>query len=67
MRRSTPFPEDVIPLAEAAVFYALKMGGEGLNLCKHLIKAYLELRVFTAFEAPVALDHSMTSTSFRIL
>jgi hypothetical protein len=43
---STPFPEDVIPLAEAAVFYALKMGGEGLNLCKHLIKAYLELRVY---------------------
>jgi len=41
-----PFLDDVIPLAEAAVFYESKGTAEGLNLCKHLIKSYVELRIY---------------------
>jgi len=39
-------PEDVIPLAEACIFYESKCTEEWLHLCRHLIKDYLELRVF---------------------
>jgi len=41
-----PFPDEVIPLAEACVFYEMKCTEEWLNLAKHLIKNYLEVRIF---------------------
>jgi len=44
--KQSTFCEDVIEMAEAAVFYSSKCSPEGLNLCKHLIKAYLELRIY---------------------
>lgn len=40
------FPEDVIPLAEACIFYESKCTEEWLTLAKYLIKDYLELRVY---------------------
>jgi len=43
---STPFPEDVIPLSEAAMFYSSRSSLEDTNLAKHVIKAYLELRIY---------------------
>lgn len=39
-------PEDVIPLAEACIFYESKCSEEWLHLAKHLIKDYLELRMY---------------------
>lgn len=44
--RSDAFPEDVIPLAEACIFYESKCTEEWLHLAKYLIKDYLELRIF---------------------
>merc|ERR1712137_762220 len=43
--RDTVFPEDVIPLAEACIFYESKCTEEWLHLAKYLIKDYLELRI----------------------
>lgn len=40
------FPDDVIPLAEACIFYESKCTDEWLHLAKHLIKDYLELRIY---------------------
>jgi hypothetical protein len=40
------FPEDVIPLAEACIFYESKCTEEWLLLAKYLIKDYLELRIY---------------------
>lgn len=40
------FPPDVIPLAEACIFYESKCTEEWLLLCKYLLKDYLELRVY---------------------
>jgi len=45
---SEKFPADVIPLAEACIFYETKCTEEWLNLAKYLIKDYLELRIFVA-------------------
>mmetsp|Transcript_2273 Transcript_2273/g.4539 ORF Transcript_2273/g.4539 Transcript_2273/m.4539 type:complete len:370 (+) Transcript_2273:100-1209(+) len=42
------FPEDVIPLAEACIFYESKCTEEWLLLCKYLLKDYLELRIYIA-------------------
>lgn len=39
------FHRDVIPLAEACIFYESKCTEEWLLLAKHLIKDYLELRI----------------------
>lgn len=44
--RAEPFPEDVIPLAEACIFYESKCTEEWLHLAKHLLKDYLELRMY---------------------
>jgi len=44
--RAESFPEDVIPLAEACIFYESKCTDEWLHLAKHLIKDYMELRTF---------------------
>lgn len=43
---SETFPEDVIPLAEACIFYESKCTEEWLLLSKYLLKDYLELRVY---------------------
>jgi len=40
------FPDDVIPLAEACIFYESKCTEEWLILSKYLLKDYLELRVY---------------------
>jgi len=40
------FPDDVVPLAEACIFYESKCTEEWLHLCRHLIKDYLELRAY---------------------
>merc|ERR1719411_2218648 len=40
------FPGDVMPLAEACIFYESKCTDEWLHLAKYLIKDYLELRNF---------------------
>mmetsp|Transcript_5041 Transcript_5041/g.12336 ORF Transcript_5041/g.12336 Transcript_5041/m.12336 type:complete len:369 (-) Transcript_5041:138-1244(-) len=40
------FPEDVIPLAEACIFYESKCTDEWLHFAKYLIKDYLELRIY---------------------
>mmetsp|Transcript_7477 Transcript_7477/g.16961 ORF Transcript_7477/g.16961 Transcript_7477/m.16961 type:complete len:370 (+) Transcript_7477:52-1161(+) len=40
------FPTDVIPLAEACIFYESKCTEEWLQLAKHLIYEYLELRIY---------------------
>jgi len=40
------FPEDVIPLAEACIFYESKCSEEWLLLAKHLLKDYLGLRIY---------------------
>lgn len=40
------FPEDVVPLAEACIFYESKCTEEWLSLAKYLLKDYLELRVY---------------------
>jgi hypothetical protein len=40
------FPDDVIPLAEACIFYESKCTEEWLSLAKYLIKDYLELRIY---------------------
>merc|ERR1711972_1317928 len=40
------FPDDVIPLAEACIFYESKSTEEWLQLSKVLIKDYLELRIY---------------------
>jgi len=40
------FPDEVIPLAEACIFYESKCTEEWLLLAKHFIKDYLELRVY---------------------
>lgn len=50
------FPEDVIPLAEACVFYETKCTEEWLNLAKHLIKDYLEVRIYIT-NIPVTRIH----------
>merc|ERR1719450_793854 len=42
--KSEAFPADVIPLAEACVFYESKCTDEWLHLARYLIKEYLELR-----------------------
>lgn len=42
------FPEDVIPLAEACIFYESKCTEEWLHNAKWLIKDYLELRMYIA-------------------
>merc|ERR1719460_2788635 len=39
-----PWPDEVIPLAEACVFYESKMDAERLNLCRYVLKAFMELR-----------------------
>jgi len=44
--RVDAMPEDVIPLAEACIFYESKCTEEWLHLAKYLIKDYLELRIF---------------------
>merc|ERR1740117_1458557 len=44
--RGEPFPDDTVPLAEACIFYESKCTEEWLHLCKHLIKEYLELRIY---------------------
>jgi len=44
--KDAKFPDDVIPLAEACVFYESKCPQQWLTLCKYLIKAYLELRIY---------------------
>lgn len=44
--RAEEMPADTIPLAEACVFYETKCTEEWLHLAKHLIKDYLELRIF---------------------
>lgn len=44
--RVESFPNDVIPLAEACIFYESKCTDEWLHLAKYLIKDYLELRVY---------------------
>mmetsp|Transcript_88166 Transcript_88166/g.227340 ORF Transcript_88166/g.227340 Transcript_88166/m.227340 type:complete len:372 (+) Transcript_88166:79-1194(+) len=41
-----PFPEDVIPLAEACLFYESKCTDEWLHVAKYVIKDYLELRIY---------------------
>merc|ERR1712039_565176 len=44
--RPEKFPDDVIPLAEACIFYESKCTEEWLQLSKVLIKDYLELRIY---------------------
>lgn len=44
--KSDSFPNDVIPLAEACIFYESKCTDEWLHQAKHLIKDYLELRIY---------------------
>jgi len=44
--KAESFPEDVIPLAEACIFYESKCTEEWLHLSKYLIKEYLELRIY---------------------
>jgi hypothetical protein len=46
MASAEGFPEDVIPLAEACIFYESKCTEEWLLLAKYLLKDYLELRVY---------------------
>jgi len=40
------FPANVIPLAEACIFYESKCTEEWLHLAKHLINDYMELRIY---------------------
>jgi len=42
------FPDDVIPLAEACIFYESKCNNEWLHAAKYLIKDYVELRIYIA-------------------
>mmetsp|Transcript_52389 Transcript_52389/g.125145 ORF Transcript_52389/g.125145 Transcript_52389/m.125145 type:complete len:369 (+) Transcript_52389:75-1181(+) len=44
--KAEAFPEEVIPLAEACIFYESKCLDEWLHLAKHLIKDYMELRLY---------------------
>eukprot|EP00933_Yihiella_yeosuensis_P045840 TRINITY_DN4126_c0_g1_i1.p1 TRINITY_DN4126_c0_g1~~TRINITY_DN4126_c0_g1_i1.p1 ORF type:complete len:358 (+),score=70.97 TRINITY_DN4126_c0_g1_i1:138-1211(+) len=44
--KTETFPSDVIPLAEACIFYESKCTDEWLHLAKYLIKDYLELRIY---------------------
>jgi len=44
--KSEVFPEEVIPLAEACIFYEARCMEEWLHLAKYLIKDYLELRLY---------------------
>eukprot|EP00931_Biecheleriopsis_adriatica_P085149 TRINITY_DN593_c0_g1_i1.p1 TRINITY_DN593_c0_g1~~TRINITY_DN593_c0_g1_i1.p1 ORF type:complete len:371 (-),score=83.05 TRINITY_DN593_c0_g1_i1:143-1255(-) len=44
--KAETFPADVIPLAEACIFYESKCTDEWLHLAKHLINDYLELRIY---------------------
>lgn len=44
--RGEPFPDNTVPLAEACIFYESKCTDEWLHQCKHLIKEYLELRIY---------------------
>eukprot|EP00747_Dinoflagellata_sp_TGD_P024277 gnl/TRDRNA2_/TRDRNA2_130441_c1_seq2.p1 gnl/TRDRNA2_/TRDRNA2_130441_c1~~gnl/TRDRNA2_/TRDRNA2_130441_c1_seq2.p1 ORF type:complete len:372 (-),score=108.28 gnl/TRDRNA2_/TRDRNA2_130441_c1_seq2:155-1270(-) len=44
--RNEPFPDEVIALSEACIFYETKCSEEWLQVAKHLIKDYLELRIF---------------------
>jgi len=46
--RGEAFPEDVVPLAEACIFYESKCTDEWLHLAKYLIKDYLELRNYVS-------------------
>jgi len=46
LAKGEAFPEDVIPLAEACIFYESKCTEEWLLLSKYLLKDYLELRVY---------------------
>ncbi|CAE7286426.1 unnamed protein product [Symbiodinium sp. CCMP2592] len=43
---SDKLPADVIPLAEACIFYESKCTEDWLHLAKHLIYEYLELRLY---------------------
>jgi hypothetical protein len=40
------FPAEVIPLAEGCLFYETKCSEEHLHVAKHVIKDYLELRLY---------------------
>ena len=44
--QSVMFPDEVMPLAEACIFYESKCVDEWLHLAKYLIKDYLELRIY---------------------
>lgn len=46
LKEAEGFPDDVIPLAEACIFYESKCTEEWLLLSKYLLKDYLELRVY---------------------
>lgn len=46
--KDDPFPEDVIPLAEACIFYETKCTDAWLHAAKHLIKDFLELRFYVS-------------------
>lgn len=50
------FPDDVIPLAEACIFYESKCTEEWLLLAKYLLKDYLELRIFICKIPEVRID-----------
>merc|ERR1712039_617012 len=44
--RPEKFPDNVVPLAEACIFYEFKCTEGWLQLSKVLIKDYLELRIY---------------------
>jgi hypothetical protein len=42
----TPWHEKVGPLSEGCVFYETKSSPEDLNMCRHVIKAFIDLRKY---------------------
>lgn len=63
------FPDDVIPLAEACIFYESKSTDEWLHLAKYLIKDYLELRIYISQIPEVRLQPQLKEnrTMMRLL
>jgi len=63
------FPADTIPLAEACIFYETKCTDEWLYMAKHLLKDYLEVRIFVANipRTRVVPQHLENQTFMRLL
>lgn len=61
--KSEFFPDDVVPLAEACIFYESKCSEEWLHHCRHLIKDYLELRIFISRIPEVRLSPQLAQNA----